>query len=113
MNGVVFHTSTMTTAHSAVSGLAVQAMGAEISPSRRSMSLIDAELVVQHPVPHLAETTVGMAQGTRTMARMMPRPGKPALRTSATMMAENGLGRDRDEREPHRVPDRLPPIRDR
>ncbi len=53
MNGVVFQTSTMITAIRAVSGDAVQAIGASISADRQKHVIDDAEHVVVHPGPHL------------------------------------------------------------
>ena len=99
MNGVVFHTSTMTTVQSAVSGLAVQVIGAEIRPMRRSMSLITPNWSWSIQFHILAETTVGIAQGMRMMARMMP-----AARER----------RVEDQRDDHaRAPSRWTPTRER
>ena len=53
MNGVVFQTSTMITAASAVSGEAVQAIGWAIRPSVMQDDVDDPEQVVEHPGPHL------------------------------------------------------------
>jgi hypothetical protein len=69
----------MTTAHNAVSALAVQAMGAEMAPSRSSASLMTPNWSCSIQFHMRAETTVGIAQGMRTMARMSPRPGNAGV----------------------------------
>src|SRR5690349_10692388 len=86
MNGVVFQTSTSTTAHIAVSGFAVQATGEEMiwSAIKISLSTPNWSCSIQ---PHiLAETMVGIAQGIRTAARTMARPLNSAFSTNATMV---------------------------
>ena len=86
MKGVVFQTSTMITAISAVSGEAVQAIGSAIRPIASSTWLItpNTSWSIQ---PHIcAETTVGIAQGISTAARNRPRPPKWALSASAIAM---------------------------
>ena len=84
MKGVVFQTSTAMTEGSASAESAVQASRVSITPRPSSISLITPywSLSIQ---PHIwAETTVGIAQGIRTAARRMPRPGMWALSVSAT-----------------------------
>ena len=83
MNGVVFQTSTMITAARAVSGEAVQAIGAAIRPRfiRMTLMIPNTSLNIQDHI--WAETTVGIAQGIRTAARSRPRPRKWALSASA------------------------------
>ena len=46
----------------------------------------------------LAETMVGIAQGTRMAARTMPRPRNSAFSTSATIMPMTVSSDDRDDR---------------
>ena len=50
----------------------------------------------------LAETMVGIAQGMRMTARMRPRPGKAALRMSATTMPST-VSRETETRVNHTV----------
>src|SRR5882757_4761739 len=84
MNGVVFQTSTITTAHIAVSALAVQATGEEMTCRRISTSLMTPNWSCSIQPHILAETMVGIAHGTSTAARTMARPLKSALSTRAT-----------------------------
>ena len=74
MNGVVFQTSTMITATSAVSGEAVHAIGALIRPSASRTSLITPNTSLNIHAHICADTTVGIAQGISTAARSRPRP---------------------------------------
>ena len=85
MNGVVFQMSTISTAHIAVSTLAVQAILWSIRPRFSSMSLMMPNWSLSIHAHILAETIVGIAQGIRMAARTMPRPRNSALSTSATI----------------------------
>ena len=84
MKGVVFHTSTATTVHSAYSGWAVQAIFSAIRPQSTMywLRMPNWSCSIQ---PHiLAETMVGMAQGTSTAARTQLRPLNSWLSSIAT-----------------------------
>ena len=82
-NGVVFQMSTAQTAASWVEGSAIHACGCERMCVRIPRSLM-TPLVSSSIHSHIfAATTVGIAQGTSMMARMMPRPLKCELTTSA------------------------------
>ena len=83
MNGVVFQTSTMITAASAVSGEAVQAIGWSMKPKLCRMTLMIPNTSLNIHDHICAETTVGIAQGIRTAARSRPRPWKCAFSASA------------------------------
>ena len=83
MNGVVFQTSTMITAASAVSGEAVQAIGWSIRRRACRMTLMIPNTSLNIHDHICAETTVGIAHGISTAARRMPRPPKWALSASA------------------------------
>lgn len=85
MKGVVFQTSTISTAIIAVSGLAVQAIFSLIrpKPSRTSLRMPNWSLSIQAHI--LADTMVGIAQGIRIAARTIPRPTNCAFSTSATI----------------------------
>ena len=93
MNGVVFQTSTMTTADSAVSGSAVQAIGSAISAERQQEVVDDAEQVVEHPAHICAETTVGIAQGISTAARSEAAAGNVRVEDQRDDEAEHRLDR--------------------
>ena len=86
MNGVVFHTSTSTTAHIAICGLAVQATGVEMMCRFISMSLMMPNWSCSIQPQMRAETMVGMAHGTRMAVRTSARPGNSAFSTSAITM---------------------------
>ena len=98
MNGVVFQTSTMTTAHSAVSGLAVQATGAAISAEAQEHVVDDAELVVQHPVPHLGRDDGRDRPGDEDDGAHEAAAGKRGVEDERDDDAEHRLDGDRDER---------------
>src|SRR5450631_3745284 len=83
MNGVVFQTSTSTTAHSANAGSAVQAMLWSMMPALRSIAFITPNWSCMIQAHILADTMVGIAHGTSTAARTNERPLNSALSTSA------------------------------
>src|SRR5256885_809801 len=86
MNGVVFHTSTMITAISDKSGLAVHASGCAMRPSFISASLTMPNWSLSIQLHILADTMVGTAHGINTAVRTRPRPGNDAFSTSAITM---------------------------
>ena len=100
MNGVVFHTSTRTTAHIAVSGWRSRRSASTMMCSDISMSLMTPNWSCSIQPHILAETMVGMAQGTSTAARTMARPVKVGVQHQRDDDAEDRLDRHRDEREP-------------
>src|SRR5438046_2984675 len=84
MNGVVFQTSTATTVQSAYCGSAVQAILCAIRPQSMSSWLVppDWSCSIQ---PHiLADTMVGIAQGTSTAVRTSVRPRNSWFSSIAT-----------------------------
>ena len=113
MNGVVFQTSTMITAASAVSGEAVQAIGWSIRCRACRMTLMIPNTSLNIHDHICAETTVGIAQGISTAARRMPRPREMGVERQGDAEAQDGLDDDRGEREHQRVADGVPPVRDR
>src|SRR5438128_1001542 len=86
MNGVVFQTSTMITAHIAVCELAVQATGDEMTCKDIRIWLMTPNWSFSIHCHIFAETMVGMAQGISTAARTNARPLKLAFKTRATIM---------------------------
>ena len=76
MKGVVFHTSTATTVQSAYSGWAVQAILSAIRPKSTSHWLMMPNWSCSIQPHILADTMVGMAQGTSTAVRTKVRPLK-------------------------------------
>src|ERR1051325_7097428 len=83
MNGVVFQTSTATSAHSAVSGLATTDWPTFNKPRCRPQELTMPRLSWYIQFHICALTTVGMAHGTRMAVRKRPRPLILLLITSA------------------------------
>src|SRR4029450_6248126 len=79
MNGVVFQTSATTTANRAGHFEPVH----RISVRSRALAIASKAKMKYHS---LAVTAVGIAQGTRTLARSNPRPLKARLITSAIHM---------------------------
>ena len=76
MNGAVFQVSAITTASQAWKPSVVHRMFAR----RRSLATPSAEKIHRHSS---ADMAVGMAQGTRMLARTRPRPRKALFITSA------------------------------
>jgi len=85
---VVFHTSTINTAHIAVSVLAVHAIFWSTAPTRSSTSLMMTYWSFSIHAHILVDTMVGIDQGIRMAARTSPRPLNSAFRTSATTRPE-------------------------
>ena len=79
INGVVFHTSAMITANRAAHGSVVHATG---SPSREFTMPRSAKINCHS----FAVTAVGIAHGTNTAARTIPRPANSRCITSAINM---------------------------
>jgi len=99
MKGVVFQTSTATTVQSAKSGSAVQASLLASRPASTSHWLMTPNWSCSIQPHILAETMVGIAQGTSTAARTQARPlnswfssiatARPSAVSSVTDTSEN------------------------
>ena len=74
MKGVVFHTSTATTLHIAVLASAVQAIFSAIRPQSSRIWFTTPNWSCSIQAHILADTMVGMAQGTSTAVRTRVRP---------------------------------------
>ena len=110
MNGVVFQTSTMITAASAVSGEAVQAIGWAIRPELLQDHVDDPEHVVEHPRPHLRRDHGRDRPGDQHRGAQEAAAAEMRVERQRDAQAQDGLDRDRDDGEHHRVADGGPPV---